>query len=76
MSSEPTIVKVQRPLGGNMEMWLVYAEGRLGIQHVHETYIPRYVKDAMAASYKGYFTATQAPGIGWVLGQRVGDQNW
>lgn len=72
------IVKVQRPLAqsGGEPIWLVYSEGRTGMQEIRQIDIPAKVRSLMGHKAKAYFNAYRRS-TGWeILPELVEDQPW
>lgn len=71
------IVKIQRPLAGNMDgaPWLFYGKYRTNMFHVPEADVPKEVRQAMGGDYKGYFLGRPIE-TGWEVSERTEEQDW
>lgn len=68
------IVKVQVPIVGRAERWLIYNQQR---QHMQEQRPTSAMKQAMGADMKAYFEATWSETDKyWTVGKRVEGQSW
>ena len=72
------IVKVQRPIASNSAdaPWLIYEKGATKRQLISDSQITEATKLAMGDDHKGYFKAKWYSTRGWVIGDRIEDQDW
>lgn len=72
-----TIVKVQKPIGRSLDMWLVYDERRENICHLLELSIPKIVRLHMTHSHKEFFRAKWDKTINsWIIGPITDWHDW
>ena len=72
------IVKVQRPMYSNEDVprFLVYGKyGKYTKKTLYQE-LPKNVQKIMKKTFKAYFEATLDPQKGWIIGERVKDQEW
>ncbi|MBO4228372.1 hypothetical protein [Bradyrhizobium neotropicale] len=70
------IVKVQLPLTSNdpRKLALVYAKGR---KNMVQQPLDAITRKLMGADFKAFFEAEYQPARGtWLIGERVGHQDW
>lgn len=72
-----TIVKVQKPIAGTRDMWLIYDEQRSHVCHLLEESIPKIVRLHMTGSHKEFFKAKWDPSINsWIFGPLTDYETW
>lgn len=69
------IIKLQPPLNPHEAPWLAYNEDNTIRVFLQQSEVPRTVRRAMGADFKGYFEATLSNGA-LRIGPRVGEQDW
>lgn len=72
-----TIVKIQKPILGSQDMWLIYDERREHVCHLMVQSIPPIVRLHMKHSYKEFFKAKWDPSLkSFILGDLVDWETW